>query len=72
MRPVEHAVSRLDIHELAFDEQLEHCTAERFGERGDIMERQADEGTVGSEAAVGDEHVEVGMPVSQGTVGLDR
>jgi len=36
------------------------------------MERQADEGTVGSEAAVGDEHVEVGMPVSQGTVGLDR
>jgi hypothetical protein len=31
-----------------------------------------DEATVGPEPAIGDEHVEMGMPVGQGAVGLDR
>jgi hypothetical protein len=71
VRPGEHALRCLDIHELTFDEQLEHSTAERLGERGDIMQRQPDERTVGPEPAIGDEQVEVEMPVGQRAVRLD-
>jgi hypothetical protein len=71
VRPGEHALSRLDIQELTLDEHLEYRAAERFGQGRDIVQRQPDEGTIGPEAAVGDQHMEVGMPVGERAVGLD-
>ena len=44
--PVEHALSRLDIQQLAFHEHLEHRATERLGQCGDVVEGQLDEGAV--------------------------
>lgn len=43
-RPVEHILSRVDVHQLAFNEHLEYGAAEGFREGLDIVERQMDEG----------------------------
>ncbi len=72
VRPREHALSCLDIHQLAFDEQLENRAAEGLGERGDFVEGQVEERAVRTEAAVGDKQVQMRMPVGERSVGLDR
>ncbi len=72
VRPGEHAARRLGVEEAAPHEPREHRAAERFGERGDVVERQLHERAVGPKAAVGDQQVEVRMPVGQGAVRLDR
>jgi len=53
MRPVEQPLSRLDIHEFALHEHLEHGTAESLGESSDVMERHMDESPIGPKTAVG-------------------
>ena len=57
VRPGEHALGRLDVHQFAFHEHLEHCAAERFGQCRDVMERQVNEGAVWAKTAVGDKKV---------------
>ncbi len=72
VRPFEHPLSRLDVHQLTLNEHREHRAAEGLGESGDIMERQMDESAVWPKTAVGDKQVQMGVPVREGAVGLDR
>ncbi len=53
MRPIEHTLSRLDVHQLTLDEHLEHRTAEGLGESCDVMERQSYESPIRTKTAVG-------------------
>ncbi len=72
MRPGEHAVGRLDIHEFPAHEQTQHRPSKGLGECGDIVQRQRDEGAVRPEPAIGHQQMQVRVPVDQGAVGLDR
>ncbi len=71
VRPGEHAVRRLDIHEFPAQEQTQHRPSEGLGECGDIVQRQRHEGAVRSKPAIGDQEVQMRVPVCQGAVGLD-
>ncbi len=57
MRPGEHALRRLDIHEFPAHEQTQHRPSKGLGECGDIVQRQRHEGAVRQESAIGDEQV---------------
>ena len=57
MRPGEHALRRLDIHEFPAHEQTQHRPSKGLGERGDIVQRQRHERAVRPESAIGDEQV---------------
>ena len=46
VRPSEHALSRLDVHQLTLHEEPEHCAAEGFGECGNVVEWEVDESAV--------------------------
>jgi len=72
MRPVEHALGRVHVHQFSLDEHLEYRTAEGFGECGDFMEREVHESAVRAKATIGDKQVQMRMPVGERAVGLDR
>jgi len=59
----------------AADEEPEHGAAKGFAQGGAVIGRPAgpaQEGAVGPEAAVGDDEMQMGMPVGQRAVGLLR
>lgn len=72
VRPGEHPGRCVAIEQFAAHEQPEHRAAERFGEGRDVVQRQADERPIGPEPAIGDEHMQMPVPVGEGAVGLDR
>lgn len=53
VRPGEHALSRLDVHQLALHEHLEHGASEGLCESSDVVERHMDENPIGAKTAVG-------------------
>ena len=53
VRPGEHALSRLDVHQFTLYEHLEHGSTEGLGESGHVMERHMHEGAVRTKPAVG-------------------
>ncbi len=61
MRPGEHALSRVDVHRLAFHKHLEHRAAEGLGESSDVVERQMDERPIGTKTAIGYEENAAGL-----------
>ena len=72
VRPGEHALGGVAVHQLALHQHAEHRAAERFGHRRHVVQRQRHERAVRPEAAVGDQQMEMGVPVGQRTVRLDR
>ena len=74
VRPLEHPLGLILVEEAAVHEQAEHGAAEGLAEGGAVVggpAGPAHEGAVGSEAAVGDDEMEMGMPVGQRAVGLE-
>jgi hypothetical protein len=72
--PLEHALGLVFLEEATAHEEPEDRAAERFGQGGGVMggpPRPAHEGPLGPEAALGDDEVEMGMPVGQRTMGLE-
>ena len=63
MHPGQHRLGDLGLEEVAIDEQLENGAAEGLGQDIERVEGQGDERAVGTEATVGDEGVDVGLPV---------
>ena len=63
VRPREHARGLLRIEARQPHEQPEHGAAECLGQAGRVMGRPRDERPVGAEATVGDEQMQVRMPV---------
>ena len=53
-------------------EPPEHRAAERFGQGGDVVQRQGHEAAVRPEAAIGHQQMEMRVPVGERAVGLDR
>ncbi len=70
VRPGEHAVRRLDIHEFPAHEQTQHCPSKGLGACCDIVQRQRHEGAVRPEPAIGNQQIAVRVPVGRRTVGL--
>ena len=68
MRPGEHALRRLDIHEFPAHKQTQHRPSKRLGEYCDIVQRQRHERAVRPESAIGHQQVEVRVPVGQGAL----
>jgi hypothetical protein len=56
------------VYESEADEEPEHRAAERFGESRRVVRGPRNEGSVGPKAPVGDEAVQVRMPVRTGAV----
>ena len=54
MRPGEHVLRRLDIHEVPANEQTQHRLSKGLGEGCDIVQRQRHERAVRPEPAIGD------------------
>jgi hypothetical protein len=72
-RPLEHPPGLVFVEEAAAHEEPQHRATKRLGQRNGVMARlprPAHEGPVGPEPAVGDEEVEMGVPVGPGAVGL--
>jgi hypothetical protein len=64
--PLEHPLGLLFVKKAAAHEEPKDGAAEGFGQVGGVMPRPArpaHEGPVGSEAAIGDDQVEMGVPV---------
>ena len=72
MHPGQHRLGDFGIEELAVNEQPEDAAAEGLDEDIERVQGQGDEGAVGAEAAVGDERVDVRLPVYERAVRLDR
>ena len=53
VRPGEHALRRLAVHDFTVHEHLEHGSAERLGQSGHVMEGQVHERAVGAKTTVG-------------------
>ena len=70
VRPGEHAGGLLLVEEIKADKEPEHRAAERFRQPRGIVGGPGDERPVGPKAAVGDEQMEVRMPVRPGAVRL--
>ena len=71
VHPFQHARSHVRLEQLPLDEELQHGTTERLGQDRGVVQRHREERTVGQEAAVGDQGVDVGIPVEQRAVRLD-
>ena len=72
--PLEHPLGLVFVKEAAAHEEPEHGAAERLGQRDGVVARPprpAHEGPVGPEAAIGDDQVEMVVPVGQRAVGLE-
>ena len=69
--PVEHGVDGVVGEELAACEGAEQGAAKGLGQDVVLMEAEVQEGAVGPEEAVGDQEVEMRMPVSERAKGLD-
>ncbi len=72
--PLEHARGLVLREEAAAHEEPEYRPPERFRQPGGVMSRSprpAHEGPVGPEPAIGDNQVEMGMPMGEGAVGLE-
>jgi len=70
VRPGEHAGGLLLIKQLEAHEAPEHRAAERLGQARRVVSGPRHKGPVGPKAAVGDEQMEVRMPVRPGAVRL--
>jgi len=70
VRPREPPGGLLLVEEVRPLEQPQHGAAERLGQARRVMHRPRDERPVGPEAAVGDEEMEVRMPVGPRAVRL--
>lgn len=68
--PRQHAGGLVLVEQLEADEQPEHGASKRLSQSGRVLYRPGDKGAVGSEAAIGDEQVQVRMPVSPRPMGL--
>ncbi len=70
VRPGEHAGGLRLIKQLEAHEEPEHGAAERLGQARRVVGGPCDEGAIQPAAAVGDEPVQVRMPVRAGAVRL--
>jgi hypothetical protein len=70
VRPRKHAGGLGQVEELEVHEEPEHGAAKRLGQPRHVMHRPRDERPVGPEPAVGDEEMQVGMPVGARPMGL--
>jgi hypothetical protein len=69
-RRLEHRLRLILVEEVPLDEEPEHGTAEGFGEPRSVVRGPPDEGAIGAEAAVGDDQMQVRIPVGERAVGL--
>ena len=70
---LEHPLGLVFVKKTPAHEEPEHRAAERLGQLDGVVARPAGpahEGPVGPEAAIGDDQVEMGVPVGPGAVGL--
>ncbi len=70
VRPGEHAGGLVLVEELQADEQPEHGAAERLRQSRGLVGGPGYDGPVGPAAAVGDEQMQMRMPVGPGAVRL--
>ena len=71
VRPGEHGLGVVVGEELMPDEGAQQSAPESFGEELDLVEAEMDEGAVGPEDAIGDDEVQVRVPVQECAEGLD-
>ncbi len=70
MRPGQHADGLVLVEEFAADEEPEHSAPERLGQARRVVFGPRHKGPIWAEPAVGDEEVQVRMPVRTGAVRL--
>ena len=71
MRPLEHRLGLLRLEQVLPDEEPEHRAPERLGELRGVVRGPMDEGPIRPEPAIGDDHMDVRVPVRPRPVGLE-
>ena len=69
--PGEHGAGVVLAQEIAPDELSQHGSTESLREDVDLVVAEVQEGAVGSEGAVGDDEVQMGVPVHEAAEGLN-